>query len=173
MYRKIEARACACVSNVRERRCSFSKVAKKLSFTELSYGVPFALKDATIPLAVSRLANVTAVLTATIGVMDQPPPRATLRHSRPHRARDQRLVRDPAHPPAHDPTAEAVQHRREMQHTLACRDLLHIRTPQLVRRLRLKVAADEVRPRLHALNAEQPVSVALTPARGDVRADDL
>src|SRR5450755_50026 len=174
MYRKIELRASVCVSNVRERRCSFSSVAKKLSFAALSCGVPFALNDATIPLAVRLLANVIAVYcSAAIGVMDQPLPGATLRHGRADGAGDQRLVSDPGHPPPHDPTAEAVQHRGEVQHALRGRDLLHVRAPQLVRGAGREVTVDQIRPSLHALDAEQPVSVAPAPAGRDVRADDL
>jgi hypothetical protein len=112
-------------------------------------------------------------LTATIRVVDQTLPRATLRHRGADRRADQRLISDSGHPPAHDPTAEAVKHRGEVQHALPGRDLLHIRTPQLVGRFGGEVAADQVRPGLHALDAEDSVSIAVAPAGGDVRADDL
>ena len=93
-------------------------------------------------------------------MVNDPLTRPALGDSHPQRVGDERRVGDRPHRPAHDPAREAVQHAGEVQHTLASRDLFHVRAPQLVRSGRLEVALDEIRPDLHPVDAECAVGVA-------------
>jgi hypothetical protein len=86
----------------------------------------------------------------------QPAARATLRDRGTDCPRDEGLVGDAGHPPANDPAAVTVQYRCEMKHPLQRGDLFHIGTPKLVRRVGCEGAGNEVRPRLHALNPQDP-----------------
>jgi hypothetical protein len=86
-------------------------------------------------------------------------------------ARDEVRVGDRLDRPAHDPAAKEIEHRREMQHPLIGRDLLHVRAPRLVRRGRAEVTLKQIRPRPHPVDAEHTIP-GPPPPRRDVSARD-
>ena len=73
------------------------------------------------------------------------------------------------HRPAHDPAAEQILHRRQVQPALTGADLLDVGRPHLVGRVGPEVAADQVGERLDARHGHR-AALAPPPAVGALQA---
>ena len=172
MYWKIELRACSWVAKRPPAQPLLLQRGEERFLGGVVVRAALAAVGLRDPVRAARGAERDRrVLTAAVGVVDDPLAGPTLSDSHLERSGDQRRVGDRAHRPAHDPPREAVQHAGEVQHALAGRDLLHVRAPQLVRAVGLEVALDEIRPDLHPVDAKCAVGVAAA-LGGHVRALD-
>jgi hypothetical protein len=144
---------------------SFSILAKKDSAVALSSAEPRSPIERRMPVSRAQTPKATEVYWARPGLSGgRGPGRGGAARGHLERRADQLGFHRRGHRPADDRAREAVEHRRQVERALIRSDAADVGEPELVRPRGAKAAADQIRRRAHAPQADGRSPAPLAPA---------